>query len=66
VGAFVFGFSQLLFAYIIIKAIRGGEPAHGEVWEGAEAHGLEWHLPSPPPYHTWTTPPAPELIMDKH
>jgi len=66
VGAFVFGFSQLLFAYIIIKAIRGGEPAHGEVWEGAEAHGLEWHLSSPPPYHTWTTPPAPELIMDKH
>jgi cytochrome c oxidase subunit 1 len=26
------------------------------VWEGAE--GLEWTLPSPPPYHSFETPPA--------
>jgi len=24
-------------------------------WEGAE--GLEWSIPSPAPYHTFTTPP---------
>jgi cytochrome c oxidase subunit 1 len=59
VGAFVFGFSQLIFVYVIIKAIRGGEIATYEVWEGAQKHGLEWTLPSPPPYHTWTT--APEI-----
>ena len=26
------------------------------VWEGAR--GLEWTLPSPPPHHTFTTPPV--------
>jgi cytochrome c oxidase subunit 1 len=57
VGAFVFGFSQLLFAYNIIKTIRGGAKATDRVWEGAQ--GLEWTLSSPPPYHTFTT--APEI-----
>ncbi len=55
VGAFVFGFSQLLFLYLIIRTIRGGEPATARVWEGA--HGLEWTLPSPAPYHSFTVPP---------
>jgi hypothetical protein len=31
-----------------------GEKATAQVWEGAE--GLEFTLPSPPPYHTFTTP----------
>ncbi len=57
IGAFLFGFSQLLFAYNIIKTIRGGAKATDQVWEGA--HGLEWTLSSPPPYHTFTT--APEI-----
>jgi cytochrome c oxidase subunit 1 len=57
IGAFIFGFSQLIFAYVIIKAVRGGEKASDEVWEGAREHGLEWTLPSPPPYHTWETAP---------
>ena len=55
IGAFVFGFSQLIFLYLIIKTIRSGEPATDRVWEGA--HGLEWTLPSPAPYHSFTTPP---------
>jgi cytochrome c oxidase subunit I len=54
-GAFVFGFTQLLFLYIVIKTIRSGPPATGQVWEGA--HGLEWTLSSPPPHHSFTTPP---------
>lgn len=57
VGAFGFGFSQLMFVWIIFKCVRGGEKATGEVWEGAR--GLEWTLPSPPPYHTFET--APEI-----
>jgi cytochrome c oxidase subunit 1 len=57
IGGFVFGFSQLMFAWIVIKTIRGGEKATDQVWEGA--HGLEWTLPSPPPYHTFTD--APEV-----
>ena len=56
-GAFVFGFAQLIFLWVIIKCIRGGEKASNQVWEGAE--GLEWTLPSPPPYHSFTT--APEV-----
>ncbi|MBT8149167.1 MAG: cytochrome c oxidase subunit I [Gammaproteobacteria bacterium] len=54
-GAFLFGFSQVFFLYIVIKTIRGGEKATDEVWENPE--GLEWTLASPVPYHTFTTPP---------
>jgi cytochrome c oxidase subunit 1 len=55
IGAFGFGLSQLLFPYLIYKCIKGGEKATNDVWEGS--HGLEWLLPSPPPYHSWETPP---------
>jgi cytochrome c oxidase subunit 1 len=57
VGAFGFGLSQLLFLYIVIKCIRSGEKAEQKQWEGADS--LEWtHLPSPPPYHSFVTPPV--------
>ncbi|MDH5424507.1 MAG: cytochrome c oxidase subunit I [Gammaproteobacteria bacterium] len=58
IGAFVFGGIQLLFLYIVIKCIRGGEKATDRVWEGAE--GLEFEqLPSPAPFHSFTE--APEV-----
>ncbi len=57
IGGFAFGLSWLLFLYIIIKAIRGGQKATDEVWE--DAKGLEWTVPSPAPYHTFAT--APEV-----
>ncbi|MDR2212344.1 MAG: cytochrome c oxidase subunit I [Pseudomonadales bacterium] len=56
VGAFLFGFSQLIFVWVVIKCVKGGKKATAEVWDGS--HGLEWTLPSPPPYHSFTTPPA--------
>ena len=55
-GAFLFGASQLVFVYLVIKAIRSGEKAAQVPWESAE--GLEWTLPTPLPYHTFTTPPV--------
>ncbi|MCK5533287.1 MAG: cbb3-type cytochrome c oxidase subunit I, partial [Halopseudomonas aestusnigri] len=55
VGAFMFGVTQLLFLFIVIKCIKGGTKAAANPWEGAE--GLEWTVPSPAPYHTFTTPP---------
>ena len=55
IGGFAFGLSQLLFLYIVVQTIRGGERAPDRVWEGA--HGLEWTLASPPPYHTFEEPP---------
>ena len=56
IGAFGFGFAQLIFLYLVIKAIRSGEKATSQVWENAE--GLEWTLASPAPYHSFTTPPV--------
>jgi cytochrome c oxidase subunit 1 len=55
IGGFVFGLSQVLFLYIVIKTIKGGEKATDQVWESAE--GLEWTVASPAPYHTFATPP---------
>ncbi|MBK8764222.1 MAG: cytochrome c oxidase subunit I [Burkholderiaceae bacterium] len=55
VSAFGFGLSQLVFLAVIIKCIKGGAKAADKPWEGA--HGLEWTLPSPAPYHTFETPP---------
>ena len=55
IGAFIFGFSQLIFLYNVVKTVRGGKKATDRVWEGA--HGLEWTLSSPPPYHSFSTPP---------
>jgi cytochrome c oxidase subunit 1 len=56
-GGFAFGLAQVFFLFVIIKTIRGGKAATAEVWEGA--HGLEWTIPSPAPYHTFET--APEV-----
>jgi cytochrome c oxidase subunit I len=56
IGAFVFGVSQLIFVAVIIGCIRGGVGrATDRVWEGS--HGLEWTLPSPAPYHSFSTQP---------
>lgn len=55
VGGFLFGFSQLIFVWVLVKAIRGGEKAPAKAWEGAE--GLEWTVPCPAPIHTFETPP---------
>jgi cytochrome c oxidase subunit I len=55
IGAFILGFSQLLFIYVVLKCVRGGEKAAAKAWEGADS--LEWTVPSPAPYHTFATPP---------
>lgn len=60
IGAFVFGLSQLLFLWMIIRTIRGGEPAGERPWDGAK--GLEWTLSSPPPHHSFTMPPSDETV----
>jgi cytochrome c oxidase subunit 1 len=56
IGAFTMGFSQLIFVWVIIKCIRGGEKATAEVWDNPQ--GLEWTVPSPAPHHTFDTPPV--------
>ncbi len=57
IGAFILGFSQLIFVYNIISTIRSGKKAEDKQWEGADS--LEWtHLPTPVPYHTFETAPV--------
>jgi cytochrome c oxidase subunit 1 len=61
IGAFVFGLSNLMFIYNIWANARGGEKATDRVWDGA--HGLEWTLSSPAPYHSFETPP--DMVDDE-
>jgi cytochrome c oxidase subunit 1 len=56
IGAFGFGLSQLIFLWVVLKATRQGERASATVWDGAR--GLEWSLPSPAPYHSFTEAPV--------
>ena len=57
IGAFGLGLSQLLFIYIIVQTVKGGEKATDKVWENPE--GLEWTVASPAPHHTFDV--APEI-----
>jgi cytochrome c oxidase subunit 1 len=58
VGMFGFGFALVPLYGLFCEVTgvqRGGRRADPRVWEGAK--GLEWELPSPPPFHSWTTAP---------
>jgi len=58
IGAFGFFVAQFLMLYNFARCTwfrEGMAPAPARVWEGA--HGLEWTVPSPAPYHTFETPP---------
>ncbi|GAA6168945.1 cytochrome c oxidase subunit I [Sessilibacter corallicola] len=55
-GAFLFGGAQLLFLFNVVRTIRSSKKATDEVWE--KPTGLEWELPTPAPYHTFSTPPV--------
>jgi cytochrome c oxidase subunit 1 len=56
IGAFGFGFAQLVFLYCVIKCINGGEKAKANPWDADDR--LEWTVPSPAPFHTFETPPT--------
>ena len=53
-SAIILGLVAFAFyvAFIVMSVSRA--------WEGA--HGLEWELPSPLPYHTWEEPPTAAVI----
>jgi cytochrome c oxidase subunit 1 len=58
IGAFAFFLSQFIFIYNVLVNCVGhkGVKATARVWEAA--HGLEWTVPSPAPYHTFEDPPV--------
>ncbi len=57
IGSFIFGLAQVYFAFaVVLPMLRGqGVKAPQRPWDGAR--GLEWEVPSPPPFHTFETPP---------
>lgn len=56
IGAMIYGASQLLFLFNIVRTIVAGKPTtEAKTWDGAE--GLEWTVPTPAPYHTFSVPP---------
>jgi len=58
IGAFLYFIVQFLMVYNFLRCAlfrKGMAPAKAVVWEGA--HGLEWTVPSPAPYHTFEDPP---------
>ncbi len=60
IGAFGFGLSQLIFLWMVLKCIKGGEQAKANYFD-AHDDGLEWTVPSPAPFHTFETPPKVEF-----
>ena len=56
IGGMGFGLAQLIMVLVVVKCMRrNGKKATTEVWD--DPQGLEWTLPSPVPYHTFSTPP---------
>jgi cytochrome c oxidase subunit I len=65
IGGFLFGLSQLIFVGVVIHCVYfSKQRATSRVWEGAR--GLEWTLPSPAPYHSFTTPPVLDSMSLAH
>jgi cytochrome c oxidase subunit 1 len=58
IGSFGLGLAQLIFLWVVIKCILGGEKATAEVWDNPE--GLEWTVASPAPHYTFEVPPVVE------
>jgi cytochrome c oxidase subunit 1 len=55
-GAYIFAFGVFVFIGGVIHAFARKERAAGNPW-GEGATTLEWTLPSPPPFHQFSTLP---------
>lgn len=59
IGAAISGFAALWFLLVVYKTFRDKRPAGDNQW-GKGADTLEWTVSSPPPFHTFETPPSVE------
>ncbi|HYF54514.1 MAG TPA: cytochrome c oxidase subunit I [Salinarimonas sp.] len=57
IGSYISFAATLFFVVMAIWAIRSGRQAVGNPW-GEGATTLEWHLSSPPPFHTYNELPV--------
>ena len=55
IGAYIIGFSIIVFAANIITSLRNGQPAGPDPWD---AWTLEWSVSSPPPSHNFDRQPV--------
>jgi cytochrome c oxidase subunit 1 len=51
-GAFLTFASSIFFFYMLIYTLRAGQRVGDNYW-GEGATTLEWHVTSPPPFHTY-------------
>jgi cytochrome c oxidase subunit 1 len=54
IASFAIGLSVLIFFYNLVRSVRHGEPAPGNVWR---SRSPEWQLPSPAPEHNYAEHP---------
>jgi cytochrome c oxidase subunit 1 len=52
IGAFISFGSTLFFVFVVFHTLFAGKKAAANPW-GEGATTLEWHQPSPPPFHTY-------------
>lgn len=52
IAAYLIAFSILLFFINLIRSVRHGEPAPGNIWN---SRSPEWQVPSPAPVHNYET-----------
>jgi cytochrome c oxidase subunit I len=52
IGAFISAAGALLFIYVVFDTLFRGKRVGANYW-GEGATTLEWHVPSPPPFHTY-------------
>jgi cytochrome c oxidase subunit I len=57
VGSYITYAATLAFIFMVFYCMKYGKKAPANPW-GTGATTLEWTLPSPPPYHTFTTQPV--------
>src|ERR1700723_826976 len=51
-GTYLSSASTVLFVFIVFQTLLAGRKVGGDYW-GVGATTLEWHVPSPPPFHTY-------------
>jgi cytochrome c oxidase subunit 1 len=56
VGSYITMGSTIFFILVVFYTFKKGKPAGNNPW-GEGANTLEWTIPSPPEYHTFTTQP---------
>jgi cytochrome c oxidase subunit 1 len=56
IGSYIGAGSAIIFIYLVFYTLKFGKPCPDKQWDGGTT--LEWTLSSPPPFHTFETPPV--------